>query len=173
MTFFSWLITMANNYSSVLNRSGETGILVLCLIWGEWKLPVFHNVVWCCACMLVTQLCPTLCNSMDCSLPDSSVHAMFQARILEWVAVPFSRGSSWSRDWTTFGFFIYCLFLVEKVFLFLDYWVFYFILFFYHERMLNFFSNAFEASLKWWYRFSPHSINVIYYIDLFSYFELF
>ena len=37
---------------------------------------------------------------MDCSLPGSSVHGTLQARILEWVASPFSRGSSWPRDWT-------------------------------------------------------------------------
>jgi len=48
----------------------------------------------------VAQSCPTLCNFMDCSLPDSSVHGIFQARILEWVAISFSRGSSWSRDQT-------------------------------------------------------------------------
>ena len=42
----------------------------------------------------VTQLCPTLCNPMDCSLPGSSVLEILQAIILEWVAVPFSRGSS-------------------------------------------------------------------------------
>ena len=44
--------------------------------------------------VLVTQLCPTLCNPMDCSLPGSSVHGILQARILERVAIPFSRGSS-------------------------------------------------------------------------------
>ena len=41
---------------------------------------------------LVTQSCLTLCNPMDCSLPGSSLHAISQARILEWVAIPFSRG---------------------------------------------------------------------------------
>ena len=46
---------------------------------------------------LVTQLCLTLCN--PCSLPGSSVHGISQARILEKVVVPFSRGSSWPRDW--------------------------------------------------------------------------
>ena len=46
----------------------------------------------------VAQSCPTLCDSMDCSLPDSSVHGIFQARILEWVAIPFFRGSSLPRD---------------------------------------------------------------------------
>ena len=38
----------------------------------------------------VTQLCPTLCNPMDCSLPGSSVHGIFQARVLEWGAIAFS-----------------------------------------------------------------------------------
>ena len=42
----------------------------------------------------------TLCDPRDCSPPGSSVHGILQARILEWVAVSFSRGSSWPRDWT-------------------------------------------------------------------------
>ena len=42
----------------------------------------------------VIQLCPAVCNPMDCSLPGSSVHGILQARILEWVTVAFSRGSS-------------------------------------------------------------------------------
>ena len=50
--------------------------------------------------MLVAQPCLTLCNPRDCSLPGSSVHGTFQARILEWVAIPFSRGSSQARDQT-------------------------------------------------------------------------
>ena len=44
--------------------------------------------------VLVTQSCLTLFHSIDCSPPGSSVHGIFQARILEWVAIPFSRGSS-------------------------------------------------------------------------------
>ena len=48
----------------------------------------------------VTQLCPTLCDPIDCSLPGSSVHGIFQARVLEWVATSFSRGSSQHRDRT-------------------------------------------------------------------------
>ena len=47
-----------------------------------------------------TQLSPTLRNRMDCSLAGSSVHGIFQVRILEQVAISFSRGSSWCRDWT-------------------------------------------------------------------------
>ena len=42
--------------------------------------------------VLVTQSCPTLCDPMDCSLSGSSVHGILQARILEWVPIPFSRG---------------------------------------------------------------------------------
>ena len=48
----------------------------------------------------VAQSCPTLCDPVDCRLPGFSVHEIFQARILEWVAIPFSRGSSQPRDWT-------------------------------------------------------------------------
>ena len=44
--------------------------------------------------LFVAQLYPTLCDPMDCSPPGSSVHGILQARILEWVAVPSSRGSS-------------------------------------------------------------------------------
>ena len=51
-------------------------------------------------CVLVTQLCLTLCHPRDCSLPGSSVHGILQARILEWVAISFSRGSSQPRDKT-------------------------------------------------------------------------
>ena len=48
----------------------------------------------------VTQSCPTLCDPMDCSPPGFSVHVILQARILEWVAISFSRGSSQPRDRT-------------------------------------------------------------------------
>ena len=40
-----------------------------------------------CSCVLVTWLCLTLCDPMDCGLPDSSVHGIFQARVLEWIAI--------------------------------------------------------------------------------------
>ena len=48
----------------------------------------------------VTQWCPALCNPMDCSLSGSSVHGILQARILEWVGVPFCRGPFQPRDRT-------------------------------------------------------------------------
>ena len=48
----------------------------------------------------VTQSCSTLCNLVDCSPQGSSVHGVFQARVLEWGAISYSRGSSWPRDRT-------------------------------------------------------------------------
>ena len=59
-------------------------------------LDLSYNLIHCCGCW-VAQLCSTLCNPMDCSLPSSSVHGISQVRILEWVAISFSRGSSWPR----------------------------------------------------------------------------
>ena len=50
--------------------------------------------------VLVIQSCLTLSNSMNCSPPGSFVPGIFQARILEWVAIPFSTGSSRPKDWT-------------------------------------------------------------------------
>ena len=46
----------------------------------------------------VAQSCLTLCNPVDCGPPGSSVHGILQARILEWVVITFSRGSSQPRD---------------------------------------------------------------------------
>ena len=54
--------------------------------------------VYVCVCVLVAQLCLTLCDPVDYSPPGSSVQEISQARVLEWVAMPSSRGSSWSRD---------------------------------------------------------------------------
>ena len=55
---------------------------------------------------LVVQSCSTLCNPMDCSSPGSSVHEILKVRILEWVAIPFSRGSSQPRDPTWISCFV-------------------------------------------------------------------
>ena len=49
---------------------------------------------------LVAQSCPTLCNLVDYSPPGSSIHGILQARILEWVAILFPRGSFWLRNWS-------------------------------------------------------------------------
>ena len=56
-----------------------------------------HTIIVLC---LVAQSCLTLCDPTDCSPPGSSVHEIRQAKVLEWVAIPFSRGSSQPRDRT-------------------------------------------------------------------------
>ena len=53
-----------------------------------------------CTCAMLLQSCLTLCDSMDCSPPGSSVHGILQARILEWVTMPSSTGSSQPGDQT-------------------------------------------------------------------------
>ena len=65
--------------------------------WGKLYSPALNACEFVCVCVCVS---PTLCDPMDCSLPDSSVHGILQARILEWVAIPFSRASSQPRDQT-------------------------------------------------------------------------
>ena len=60
-----------------------------------------HDTCWLVSfSVLVAQSCLTLFDPMDCSPPYSSVHGILQARILEWVAIPFSRGSSWPSNRT-------------------------------------------------------------------------
>ena len=77
-----WLSTQHTQIfrSTIIGSRGECVILLFSCVW------LFATL--------------TLCNPMDCSLPGSFVHEISQARILEWVAISFSRGSSWSRDWT-------------------------------------------------------------------------
>ena len=58
-----------------------------------------------CVCAKLLQLYPTLCDSMDCSPPGSSVHGILQARILEWVAMPSSKGSSPRTNQTHISYF--------------------------------------------------------------------
>ena len=72
----------------------------------SWDLQGFHGVTRSCHCpvvvvVLLAQSCLTLCDPMDCNPPGSSVHGLLQARILEWVAISFSRlsgVSSWKRN---------------------------------------------------------------------------
>ena len=71
-----------------------------CSLWAELKEV---NLPSCMHAKLL-QSCPTLCDPMNCSLPGSSVHGILQARILEWVAMPYSSRSSWPRDWTRISY---------------------------------------------------------------------
>ena len=65
--------------------------------WKRWEYQTTWPASW---RRKVAQLCPTLCDPMDCSLPGSSLHGILQARVLEWIAISFSRGSSRPRDRT-------------------------------------------------------------------------
>ena len=71
----------------------------------RWRWPSRHLCLFFCvhACdeseSEVAQSCPTHCDPMDCSLPGSSVHGIFQARVLEWVSISFFKGSFRPRDW--------------------------------------------------------------------------
>ena len=66
-------------------------LILLC-----WRIDIFIR----CFCCSVPKSSPTLFDCMDCSPSGFSVHGVFQARTLEWVAISFSRRSSWPRDWT-------------------------------------------------------------------------
>ena len=76
--------------------------------WFIWKhfahgTTIYFHVTTQCVHTKLLQLCSTLCDLMDCSPPGSSVHRILQARIPEWGAMPFSRGSSRFRDCTHFS----------------------------------------------------------------------
>ena len=72
-----------------------------CSLCHQGLLDFFLTITFCRKVkVLVTQSCLTLCDLMDCSPPGSSLHGILQARILEWVAIPLSRGSSPPRDQT-------------------------------------------------------------------------
>ena len=68
------------------------------MIYVILQMDMFNFCV--CVCVLVTQSCLTLCDPMDRSPPIFCVCGILQARILEWIAIPFSRNSSQRRDWT-------------------------------------------------------------------------
>ena len=67
--------------------------------WGDWKNRDFKRNA-CFACVLSHSVMSNSLQPLDCSLPGSSVHEIFQARILEWVAISSFRGSSWPKDQT-------------------------------------------------------------------------
>ena len=74
---------------NVLVRSVREIIIAVASIYG-----MLHFIPGACVCAKLVQYCLTLCDPMDCSPLDSYVHGVLQARIREWVAISFSRGSS-------------------------------------------------------------------------------
>ena len=104
---FSWIL----DWTGWLLWGSTVTLLVekvLCHWLGLWPLKIYLTFLSLSftvykvgmKCVLITQSCPTLWDPMNCSQQGSSVHGILQARILKWVAVPSSRGSSWSGDWT-------------------------------------------------------------------------
>ena len=108
-----WLIKSIKilNSSEVLGRMGGAGLLLLpvkyFLVHQSWRtvhvlqliniLGIFSKET---VSVLSLSVVSNSFDTTDCSPSGSSVHGIFQARILEWVAIPFSRGSSWPSDWT-------------------------------------------------------------------------
>ena len=97
----SWRIVWGKNKFTVLFN---LAINIIYVVKGSFsydfliKMKIFQKIEWVSEWVSeVAQSCPTLCDPVDCSLPDSSVHWILQARILEWVAISFSRGSSWQN----------------------------------------------------------------------------
>ena len=91
-----------------MSRAHVSSFRTSCVVSFTWKFteaPVSHldRVMWR-EKVFITQSFLTLCNPMDYSPPGFSFHGIFPARILEWVAVSFSRASSWPRDWTRVSF---------------------------------------------------------------------
>ena len=90
------VLQMISEIPPVVNSNMRLGIFLF-LFKVEHALVELHHYA---LKVKVAQSCLILCDPMDCSLPASSVHGILQARILEWIAIPFFRGSSWSRDQT-------------------------------------------------------------------------
>ena len=91
-----WSIHSSNYF---MGRCGLWGSFLFSSLYLEFSSFSFFLVAFCVWAKLL-QSCPILCNPMDSSLPGFSVHGIPQARILEWVVVPSSRGSSRPRDQT-------------------------------------------------------------------------
>ena len=101
--------------STLLGLSLSVSLCILFPLWlrvtFQVDLPIYETWAfsssssWLCHILYkvesyIAQSCPTPCNPMDCSLPEFSVYGIFQARVLEWVAISFSRESSQSRNRT-------------------------------------------------------------------------
>ena len=96
LTFFLALPTMREHTLGIFSRLRRyrKQTWVQPTAWNQAQLTLIQLY------SIHAQLYLTLCEPLDCSLPGSSVHGIFQARILDRVAISFSRGSSWPRDWT-------------------------------------------------------------------------
>ena len=98
-SFLSWIIERRSIKSREKLRKADVIIWFSLLWYCYFKCYNFSNYIFL-SKVLVFQLCPTLCNPMDCSWPGSSVHRILWARIMEWVGILFSRGFSLPSDRT-------------------------------------------------------------------------
>ena len=89
-------------YMCIINNKYKINIHIKLILNIEYSKYIMNSkcILWKWKWKLVTQSCPTLCDPMDCSPPGSFVHGIPQARILAWVAISFSKGSSQTRDRT-------------------------------------------------------------------------
>ena len=145
------------------------------------RIGLIHWVQSPCSCIhacLVTQSCLTLFDLMDCSPPGSSVHGISQARILEWVALPFSKGSSRPRDRTP----VFCItgrfftvWAIRKALVLAqppitvwpvtNYSTSQFSVFFNGDNNSTYFTDM-TKYLEWFLAQNKHSVNVSYYYDV-------
>ena len=91
-------ITQCLSFPNCKCRRNSTNIIKFKGLNGAWKVLNTVTVTW--KCSISHSVMSDSLWPMNCSPPGSSVHGIFQVRILEWVAISFSRGSSWFRDWT-------------------------------------------------------------------------
>ena len=98
-----WHHWLTGHESEQAPRVGDgQGSLMICAPWGRKESDVTEQLN---LCMQAESLqCPTFCDPMECSPPDSSVHRSFHTRILEWVPRPSSKGSSQPRDGTCISY---------------------------------------------------------------------
>ena len=90
MCYLSWFSSLVLNFVP----EASTSLTLVPTVFPRSPFLGFPSFIFHLYVCEVAQLCPTLCDPMDCSLPHSFVHGIFQARVLEWVAISFSRGSS-------------------------------------------------------------------------------
>ena len=94
--------TSAGHAAAVGAASSEVAVAAVAKMISPLTTSLPYSPHWNCYATLCSdaQSCLSLCDPLDCSLPGSSLHGIFQARILEWVAISFSKGSSPPRDQT-------------------------------------------------------------------------
>ena len=101
----SWTRSISRKYAFVASRHRDLGVIWCCraiwalLTYSSWVWGVIQHCLYG-ACVISRLVMSDSLQPYDCSPPGSSVHGILQARILEWVAMPSSRGSSWPRDRT-------------------------------------------------------------------------